>query len=135
MSTAVAKPVAKGKKPNSNCKEGSTRMRMFKALYRNGQNGDGLQVSQIKETCGMLPHSGHLFVLLQEEVKRGRVVVRALPNENDVDFDHYRLTAKGRKAFETNDIDKRQGKPRIGREWSKDRIKAEKKPTKKTAKK
>lgn len=103
--------------------EGSTRLRLFKALAK---FKNGLSAKQIKEKTGMLPVSGHLARILEQEYDSGRIKVE----QHDIggrDTFVYLITAKGLKHYKAGSIDKNKtaGKS-IGKKWHPNRVKAEK---------
>lgn len=110
-------------KPNANLKEGSTRMRVFKALYYK-DNGDGLSSAQIREMCGLSLNSGHVFSILVQEMDddHKRIYESSIEDENEISTTTFKLNAKGRKDFERNKIDSRKGGgKRVGRHWDRER--------------
>ena len=109
---------------NSPLHKGSTRMRLFKALKG---FSDGLTASTIKVKTGMLPNSGHLAVLLGEEVEAKRIKKSVASDANEKVHTIYLLTAKGLKDLEAGEIDgNKYAGNRIGQLWTKPRIKAQK---------
>ncbi len=108
---------------------GSTRMRLFKALKRYPA---GLTPNQIKDKTGMLPKSGHLSVLLVEELESKRIrreehMVATGRGNDEKKIIVYVLTAKGKKDLEAGKIDGNTwAGNRIGQLWTKPRKKAEK---------
>lgn len=121
-SKAEATPVIPSS--NSPLHKGSTRMRLFKALKR---FSDGLTASTIKVKTGMLPNSGHLAVLLGEEVEAKRIKKSVASDSNEKVHTIYLLTAKGLKDLEAVEIDgNKHAGNRIGQLWTKPRIKAQK---------
>lgn len=105
---------------------GSTRMRLFKALKK---FPDGLTPNKIKEKTGMLPNSGHLSVLLIEELakKRIRKEKHTYGEREEKSITVYTLTKKGIKDLADGKIDgNSHAGNRIGQLWTKPRKKAEK---------
>ena len=102
--------------------QGSTRMRLFKALKK---FSDGLTPSTIKTKTGMLPRSGNLYDLLLEEVEARRISKSVASDENEKNHTIYLLTAKGLKDLAEGKIDKnayagkRIGQARIKKESKK----------------
>ena len=102
--------------------QGSTRMRLFKALKK---YWEGLTVKTIKVKTGMLPISGNLYDVLREEVEAKRIRKSIASDENDKNHTVYLLTAKGLKDLEAGEIDKnayagkRIGQARIKKESKK----------------
>lgn len=139
MTTATAKPkksakkVAKVAKPAAekelhldegamtDCKTGSTRLRLFRALGKY----KSLSAKEIKEKTGMLPNSGHLAVLLGEEIEKGRITYE----QHDIDGRDtfvYKLTPAGAKDLANRTVDRRKAGVRIGQKWTKARSNFEK---------
>lgn len=106
-------------------KEGGTRIRLFRALKK----FPGLTQKQIKAKTGMAENSGHLSVVLAEEIAAKRIRAEESKDSEDRTSLIYVLTAEGKKAFEKKQI--KGAGYRIGQEWTKARITAEKKPAKK----
>lgn len=123
----VEVPVAEPKVKKANpLQTGSTRARLFKALKK---FPDGLTPKQIKEKTGMLPNSGHLSVLLIEELEKKRIKkeVHTYGDYDDKKATVYLLTKKGLKDLENNALDgNTYAGNRIGQLWTKPRKKAEK---------
>ena len=80
-------------------KIGSTRMRLFTVLFT---SLDPMTPKGIMKRTGMLTRSGHLYDVLREEVKKGRIYY--IVYERGVRG--YELTRAGRKAFSNGEIDK-----------------------------
>lgn len=111
-------------KPVKELCEGSTRMRLFRALRK---YLSGLSAKQIKEKTGMLPNSGHLATVLDEEVQSKRLKAEKRSDLGDREIIVYFLTAAGSKALKEGTVDGRKHSPeRFGRAWTPKRIKAEK---------
>jgi len=104
---------------------GSTRMRLFRALRK---HQDGLTPNKIKEKTGMLPGSGHLSVLLVEEVERKRIKrIEEFVGAEEKKVTMYVVTKKGLKDYDDGLIDgNTYAGNRIGQLWTKNRKKAEK---------
>lgn len=107
---------------------GSTRLRVFKALKR---YHNGLTVLQIKGKCALLPKSGHLSLILPEEIERKRIrreehmVANAKGVERKITV--YVLTAKGKKDLEAGQVDGNgYAGQRIGRSWTETQAEAHK---------
>ncbi len=104
--------------------EGSTRMRLFRALWKHGGSkaGEGLAVREIQEMCGIDTDSGHLSSVIPQELTIGRILVSTSEREHGKIVKVYRLSAQGRKAFESGAIDRNSyAGRRIGMRWSKAR--------------
>lgn len=124
--TKVAKPAAEkelhlDEGAMTDCKTGSTRLRLFRALGKY----KSLSAKEIKEKTGMLPNSGHLAVLLGEEVEKGRITYEQHDIEGRDTF-VYSLTSAGKKALADRTVDGRKAGTRIGSKWSKARLNFEK---------
>ena len=93
---------------SSNLRSGSTRMRLFKVLSR---SHDPMTPKGIMKRTGMLMRSGHLYDVLREEIKKGRI--RLVENEGNWG---YELTRAGRKAYLGGEIKEgRNAGKRIGK--------------------
>jgi hypothetical protein len=103
-------------------KDGGTRLRVFRCLFK----FPGLTQKQIKAKTGMPEVSGHLAVVLGEEIEKGRVKSEEKKNSEDRVVLTYKLTADGRKALDKGTVDGRVTGTKFGVEWSKARIKADK---------
>lgn len=87
---------------------GSTRMRLFRAL---SESIDPMPPKSIMKATGMLMRSGHLYDVLHEEVKKGRIQLLVIEN-----IRCYRLTGAGLKAFRSDAIEEgRNAGKRIGK--------------------
>lgn len=106
-------------------KKGSTRSRIFKALYGLQEN-DALTAGEIKKKCGLPDNSGHLGVLLAEEVRRGRLRKCVAFRGSDDRYIGYYLSALGTRDFDAGTIDgSNYAGNRINVPWTKKRRKAE----------
>jgi hypothetical protein len=118
---SVKPPVKSAKVKSGPLTEGSTRTRLFRALAK----FPGISAAKIKEKTGMLPNSGHLNVLLGEEIEAKRIRVEEHePQEDNSDRSRlcYFLTAKGKKDLEQGKVDLRgTGNGLIGKKWTKAR--------------
>jgi hypothetical protein len=98
-------------------------MRMFKALSR-CVYPDGLCAKDIKKKCGMKEKSGHLSLVIAEELSRGRIrkwVDHVGAEANPLIL--YCLTALGQRDFAARKVDTNQyAGRRIGVEWTKARL-------------
>jgi len=98
---------------------GGTRQRLFVAL---AASDEGMSMRGIKEATGMLLGSGHLGVILGEELKKGRI--RCVPGEEKTpsggfrEVNHYRLTSKGRRDLQVGKVESRRAGTRLGGSWS-----------------
>jgi len=111
--------------------KGGTRQRTFAALKR---YPTGLSQKQIKQRCGMAEVSGHLAVILGEEIEAGRIKRDEVETPSGGTSYIYKLTAAGSKALEKDELGGRETSGHFGVAWSKDRLAAEKKPAKKSKK-
>ena len=109
-------------------KTGSTRARLFKVLAAVTDESECPTVKEIQEKAGLAMNSGHLGTLVLEEIARGRIKVRVgYRGPQEKRYKTFCLSALGKKDFEAGLIDgNAHAGHRIGKLWTKARIKAEK---------
>jgi hypothetical protein len=87
-------------------KKGSTRVRLFKALENAGPTA-GLSAAEIKKVTGMAENSGHLSMVLVEEVERGRLKVWTdHRGANAQEVKVYCLSALGKRDLAAGKVDR-----------------------------